>query len=406
MVFSAIGTYVSLRGADRYPGLIRKFEPKPFRIFLQDGSNDLNIYGGDWWKANESMERSLVFAGYEVQHSWGEGGHNGMQGTSLFPEAMRWLWKNWPNRPHAGASKNQMLSDLLIPGENWDLVGEGYGFTEGTAANAAGDVYYQDIPNAKTYLVRAKDGAGGGATGAAGNAGLGGKPIELAINSKKASGTSYGPDGKRYVVTGTRQVLAYDEGDHETVIADSVSGNDVVVGNNGNIYLTSPDGSDKPGKLYLIRPGMAKKIVDEGLKFPNGLTLSPDQTQLYVTESASHWVWLYTIQPDGTLTNKQHYGWLHVPDNKEFAWPDGLRCDTAGRVYTTSYSGIQVLDQAGRVNAILPLPGGLQPSNVCFGGAGFDVLYVTAGARVFRRKLRTRGVNTFDKPYKPVTPRL
>ena len=52
-VFSAIGTYVGLRGADEYPTLVRKYEPKPLRIFLQDGSNDLNIYAGDWWKANE-----------------------------------------------------------------------------------------------------------------------------------------------------------------------------------------------------------------------------------------------------------------------------------------------------------------------------------------------------------------
>jgi gluconolactonase len=60
-VFSAIGTYVGLRGADRYPTLIRKYEPKPIRVFLQDGTNDLDIYGGDWWKANESMERALTF---------------------------------------------------------------------------------------------------------------------------------------------------------------------------------------------------------------------------------------------------------------------------------------------------------------------------------------------------------
>ena len=95
-VFSAIGTYIGLRGADRYPTLIRKYEPKPIRIFLQDGSNDLNIYAGDWWKANETMERALSFAGYEVNHVWGEGGHNGNQGTSVFPDAMRWLWKDWP----------------------------------------------------------------------------------------------------------------------------------------------------------------------------------------------------------------------------------------------------------------------------------------------------------------------
>jgi enterochelin esterase-like enzyme len=95
-VFSAIGTYTGLRGADRYPILVRKYEPKPIRIFLQDGKNDLNIYGGDWWKANEMMERALTFAGYEVNHVWGEDGHNGKHGTSIFPDAMRWLWKGWP----------------------------------------------------------------------------------------------------------------------------------------------------------------------------------------------------------------------------------------------------------------------------------------------------------------------
>ncbi|WP_431215331.1 alpha/beta hydrolase [Puia sp. P3] len=84
-VFSAIGTYVGLRGGERYPTLIRKYEPKPIRIFLQDGSNDLNIYGGDWWMANQTMERALVFSGYDVRHVWGEGAHSGAHGTALFP---------------------------------------------------------------------------------------------------------------------------------------------------------------------------------------------------------------------------------------------------------------------------------------------------------------------------------
>src|SRR5438874_735326 len=80
-VFSAIGTYVGLRGGDRYSTLIRKSEPKPIRVFLQDGSDDLNIYGGDWWMANQSLERALSFAGYEVQHVWGEGAHNQKHAT-------------------------------------------------------------------------------------------------------------------------------------------------------------------------------------------------------------------------------------------------------------------------------------------------------------------------------------
>ena len=66
-VFSAIGTYVGLRGGNDFPMLIRKTEPKPIRVFLQDGSNDLNIYAGNWFMANQDMLSALEFAGYDVQ---------------------------------------------------------------------------------------------------------------------------------------------------------------------------------------------------------------------------------------------------------------------------------------------------------------------------------------------------
>src|SRR4051794_34096552 len=88
-VFSAVGTYVGLRGGNAYQTLIRKFEPKPIRVFLQDGSDDQNIYAGDWWMANQEMERALTFAGYEVYHAWGLGGHNNTAATQIFPDAMR-----------------------------------------------------------------------------------------------------------------------------------------------------------------------------------------------------------------------------------------------------------------------------------------------------------------------------
>ena len=63
-VFSTVGTFVGLRAGDEYPTLIRKHEPKPIRVFLQDGSNDNNIYGGSWWYANQSMLSALEFSGY------------------------------------------------------------------------------------------------------------------------------------------------------------------------------------------------------------------------------------------------------------------------------------------------------------------------------------------------------
>lgn len=390
-VFSAIGTYVGLRGAHEYPTLIRKYAPKPIRVYLQDGTNDLNIYAGDWWKSNELMERALVFSGYEVKHAWGEGAHNGKHGTAVFPEAMRWLWKDYPKPVTAGKSKNQFVSEILLDNQDWELVGEGYTFTEGIAANAAGEVYFQDIPNSKTYKI-----------------GLDGKLITLDLDAKKSSGTAFSPDGKRYVVAGgTKQILSYDATGKETVVADNQTGNDIVVARNGNIYITAPNGVTAPSKLYLIRPNGEKIEVDEGLKFANGLTLSPDQTQLYVTESASHWVWVYQIQADGRLAHKQKYGWLHVRDVDENAWSDGLKCDKDGRIYVTSLSGIQVLDQTGRVNAILTVPKTRgQVSNLCFGGPDFDTMYITCVDKVFRRKVKVKGANTFDVPHKPAAPKL
>ena len=322
----------------------------------------------------------------EVKHAWGEGGHNGKMGTAIFPDVMRWLWKDWPAPVGMGTSKNQMLNDILIPGEGWELVGEGYTFTEGTAVNAAGEVFYQDIPNAKTYKVD-----------------VGGKLSVLPIDAKKASGTAFGPDGARYVVA-SNQVLRYN-GDQATMLADGIPGNDVVVAHNGNVYATAPEGVDKPGKVYLVRPTGEKVVVDEGLKFCNGIALTPDQTQLYVTESASHWVWIYDILTDGTLANKQRYGWLHVPDTRENAWPDGLRCDRGGRVWVATNMGIQVLDQVGRVNVIIPIPSG-QVSNLCFGGPNFDVLYITCVDKVYRRKVRVQGANTFAAPIRPPKPSL
>ena len=79
--------------------------------------------------------------------------------------------------------------------------------------------------------------------------------------------------------------------------------------------------------------------------------------------------------------------------------------DRDGRLYVATRLGIQVCDQAGRVNAILPTPNG-KVSNVCFGGENFDVLYATCGDKVFKRKLKIRGTNEWDTPHKPEKPRL
>ena len=95
-VFTGVGTYVGIHGADQLPVLVRKYEPKPLRVYLQSGENDNNLYCGDWWMANQMMERSLTWAGYDVNHAWGEGGHNSKHATQIFPDVLRWLWRDWP----------------------------------------------------------------------------------------------------------------------------------------------------------------------------------------------------------------------------------------------------------------------------------------------------------------------
>lgn len=117
-VFSAIGTYVNQRGGNIYPSLIRKFEPKPIRVFLQDGSADHNLVGGNWFLANQEIESALTFAGYEVNHAWGTGDHDSKHATQIFPDVMRWLWKDWPTPPKAGLG-SEPLQQILIPGEQW-----------------------------------------------------------------------------------------------------------------------------------------------------------------------------------------------------------------------------------------------------------------------------------------------
>ncbi len=390
-VFSAIGTYVGLRGGDKYPTLIRKYEPKPLRMFLQDGENDLNIYAGDWWMANQMMERALTFAGYEVNHVWGDGAHNGKHGTAIFPDAMRWLWKDWPQPVKAGQSKNATLSALLIPGEDWELVGGGYRFTEGAASNDRGEVFFNDIPNSRTFKV-----------------GLDGKANEFIADSKRANGQAFGPDGRLYAVaSGDQTIVGYDSKGAVNIVASELAGNDLVIAHNGNIYVTDPSANrtNGPSRIWLIRPGGEKVVVDTGLRFANGIALSPDQTQLYAADSRSHWVYSYHVQADGSLASKQRYYWLHVPDSAEDSGADGMKTDRDGRLYVATRMGIQVCDQAGRVQCILPTPNG-RIANLCFGGEKFDTLFAMSGDKVYKRKLKVSGANAWAPPHKPATPRL
>lgn len=96
-VISHIGSFTNIRGGYVYPGLIRKTKPaKPLRVFLQDGTNDLDNLHGNWPLANQDMAAALKFMGYDHQFVLGDGGHSGKHGGSIFPDTLRWLWRDWP----------------------------------------------------------------------------------------------------------------------------------------------------------------------------------------------------------------------------------------------------------------------------------------------------------------------
>jgi hypothetical protein len=117
-VISMIGSYTSIGyrpakgnqpmipGGDLYPTLIRKNPPKNIRIFLQDGSNDLDNPHGNWFLANQQMLAALNFANasadrqklegprYDVKHEWGDGAHNDGHGGALLPDILRWMFRD------------------------------------------------------------------------------------------------------------------------------------------------------------------------------------------------------------------------------------------------------------------------------------------------------------------------
>jgi enterochelin esterase family protein len=93
-VLSHVGSFTNIRGGDVYPGLIRKTEKKPIRVYLQDGSGDLDNVHGHWPLANLQMAASLKHMGYDYTLAYGDGGHNGRHGGVILPESLVWLWRD------------------------------------------------------------------------------------------------------------------------------------------------------------------------------------------------------------------------------------------------------------------------------------------------------------------------
>ncbi|MBM3995517.1 MAG: esterase family protein [Planctomycetes bacterium] len=119
-VLSHIGSFTNIRGGDRYPGIIRKTPKKDIRVFLQDGSNDLDNAAGNWYLGNLQMEAAFKFKGYDLKTVWGDGKHTGKHGGAILPDSMRWLWRGTPasaTTPPVGPDKDGKSKKIDVPKE-------------------------------------------------------------------------------------------------------------------------------------------------------------------------------------------------------------------------------------------------------------------------------------------------
>lgn len=98
-----IGSFTNVRGGDAYPDIIRKSDRKPIRVYLQDGRNDNRgerngTYDPrwDWFLQNNRMKDALTEKGYDLNYQWGIGRHSQKHGSNVFPDMMRWLWRDEP----------------------------------------------------------------------------------------------------------------------------------------------------------------------------------------------------------------------------------------------------------------------------------------------------------------------
>jgi gluconolactonase len=377
-VFSAIGTYVGMRGGEQYYVLVRKTEPKPLRIFMQDGVHDEWPGGpemGDWWMSNLTMNRALEFAGYDVRHIWGAGSHNGNHAAAVFPDAMRWLWRDWPAPIHAGAPGNPVLKAILEPGEDWQVAGEGCASVTNIAANPQGQVFYPMRGGAEISEVVA------------------GKQMQC----DQAAAFAFSAGGRVYL-TGNEGGIKAKEA-HGKILVQGLHIASLTVRNNGDIYAVTRT-SNFENDLWLIRANGERVQLDKGLKGASGVALSPDGLWLFVAQALSRTGLSYRVRPDGTVDAREGFYDFYVP-----AWADdsgaaGIAMDGDGRAYVATRLGVQVFDRNGRVAAILPLPGNVAGTGLCFGGHDFDTLYVAGGGKVYRRKLHVPGAPPWAPPIK------
>jgi gluconolactonase len=370
-VFSAIGTYVSMRGGNEYPALIRKTEPKQIRIFLEDGNKDAwNLLFGSWFDANLDMQSALSFAGYEVAHSWGTGGHDGEHANAIFPDVLRWLWKGWPNSVGCNMSKNDMLEHILDPNFKWKVLKLPFVPSGRICSNKYGEVFITDNQR-NLYRIKTDFNVEKRAT------------LQFGENL-------YGCNADIFYTMDGKSIIEYGLENRKIILRNMRGIENILVVSDNCMYVAEMDSLNKKRNIWLIDNKGTRKLIDSRFYGGSELIISPDHKMIITSEESSNWLLNYVVDADRTISLGQQWYWLH--DSKNYNWQKkgNMTFDTEGNLYVATSMGIQVCDHNGRVRAILSLPSG-DVSSICFAGENRDKLFIVSGDKIYYRKLKIKG---------------
>jgi gluconolactonase len=222
-----------------------------------------------------------------------------------------------------------------------------------------------------------------------------------------ANGMALGRDGRLVVceqLGGALSLVDPSSGARRQLVDGFNSPNDVVVGSDGTIWFTDPSYGWLQGfrPRPLLRDAVRRydpqtgqvTMVAKSLDKPNGLCFSPDESVLYVTDSGAnhepgsfnpnrpHHIKAFDVREDGRLAGERVFAEI------EPGFPDGIKVDAAGRVYASSFSGVQVFAPDGSRIGEIELPGAV---NFCFGGPERNVLFITADTAIYAAHLQAKG---------------
>ncbi len=271
---------------------------------------------------------------------------------------------------------------LIKKNSKVEKVGSGFGFTEGPAVSKDGSVYFTDQPNDRIYIWNEKKG------------------VSLYLEGTGRSNGMFFNNKNQLVACADEknQLVYFDENKKAHAIFENYNGkhlnapNDLWISPNGGIYFTDPyyhrpwwsenhkQVQDVPGVYYLSPKGDITRVISDFVK-PNGIIGTPDGKTLYVADIDDNKIWKYTIQDDGSLTNKTFF----APHGS-----DGMTIDSNGNVYLTS-GKIWIYSPEGEFIKDIEFPE--KPANVCFGGKKRNILFVTARKGVYILKMKVKGVD-------------